>query len=174
MLCFLLQSLWQRPIRGRSEGTPSFPHDHVHDGFGEPATAALANTHDTTLPGKNTADQRGWVKSNTSQEWDFTAEAHDWDQSSSINNMTLSLSLSTVAPILSSGSGPQITRSSSIPANDMGYELYGTSPLGSSLSLADRPKSMMRSGSFREPSEDGEPWALTYSSIWCNMHKCFI
>lgn len=64
---------------------------------------------------------------------------------------------STVAPIPSSSSGSQITRSNSIPANDMGYELYGTSPLGSSLSLADRPKSMMRSGSFREPSEDGEP-----------------
>lgn len=111
-------------------------------------------------------------------EWSQTllrCEAHDWDQSSSTMIWrSLSLSLSTVAPIPSSGSGSQITRSSSIPANDMSYELYGTSPLGSSLSLADRPKSMMRSGSFREPSEDGEPWALAYSSIWCNMHKCFI
>ncbi|XP_016312632.1 neuron navigator 1 isoform X2 [Sinocyclocheilus anshuiensis] len=69
-----------------------------------------------------------------------------------------------VAPIPSSGSGSQITRSNSIPANDMGYELYGTSPLGSSLSLADRPKSMMRSGSFREPSEDVHGSVLSLAS----------
>ncbi|KAK9973803.1 hypothetical protein ABG768_024506 [Culter alburnus] len=69
-----------------------------------------------------------------------------------------------VAPIPSSSSGSQITRSNSIPANDMGYELYGTSPLGSSLSLADRPKSMMRSGSFREPSEDVHGSVLSLAS----------
>ncbi|XP_059426388.1 neuron navigator 1 isoform X1 [Carassius carassius] len=69
-----------------------------------------------------------------------------------------------VAPIPSSGAGSQITRSNSIPANDMGYELYGTSPLGSSLSLADRPKSMMRSGSFREPSEDVHGSVLSLAS----------
>lgn len=78
---------------------------------------------------------------------------------------------STVAPIPSSSSGSQITRSNSIPANDMGYELYGTSPLGSSLSLADRPKSMMRSGSFREPSEDGEPQEMfsTCPNLFLNL-----
>ncbi|XP_065135563.2 neuron navigator 1 isoform X1 [Paramisgurnus dabryanus] len=69
-----------------------------------------------------------------------------------------------VAPIPNSGSGSQITRSSSIPANDMGYELYGTSPLGSSLSLAERPKSMMRSGSFREPVEDVHGSVLSLAS----------
>uniref|UniRef100_A0A9J8CER6 Neuron navigator 1 n=1 Tax=Cyprinus carpio carpio TaxID=630221 RepID=A0A9J8CER6_CYPCA len=57
------------------------------------------------------------------------------------------------------GSGSQITRSNSIPANDMGYELYGTSPLSSSLS-----KSMMRSGSFREPSEDVHGSVLSLAS----------
>ncbi|XP_067316596.1 neuron navigator 1 isoform X2 [Pseudorasbora parva] len=69
-----------------------------------------------------------------------------------------------VAPIPNSSSGSQITRSNSIPANDMGYELYGTSPLGSSLSLADRPKSMMRSGSFREPNEDVHGSVLSLAS----------
>lgn len=87
----------------------------------------------------------------------ISADAYDWDESPLIIKLRC---VSTVAPIPSSGSGSQITRSNSIPANDMGYELYGTSPLGSSLSLADRPKSMMRSGSFREPSEDGEPWIM--------------
>ncbi|XP_051567909.1 neuron navigator 1-like [Myxocyprinus asiaticus] len=69
-----------------------------------------------------------------------------------------------VAPIPSSGSGSQITRSNSIPVNDIGYDLYGTSPLGSSLSLADRPKSMMRSGSFREPGEDVHGSVLSLAS----------
>ncbi|XP_051986405.1 neuron navigator 1-like isoform X1 [Xyrauchen texanus] len=69
-----------------------------------------------------------------------------------------------VAPISSSVCGSQITRSNSIPANDIGYDLYGTSPLGSSLSLADRPKSMMRSGSFREPGEDVHGSMLSLAS----------
>lgn len=61
-----------------------------------------------------------------------------------------------VAPIPSGA--PRITRSNSIPTNDMVFDLYGTSPLGSTMSLADRPKSMMRSGSFRdrEPADDCE------------------
>uniref|UniRef100_A0AAR2IWQ7 Neuron navigator 1 n=1 Tax=Pygocentrus nattereri TaxID=42514 RepID=A0AAR2IWQ7_PYGNA len=58
-----------------------------------------------------------------------------------------------VAPIPSSSTTPRITRSNSIPANEAGYDLYSSSPLGSSVSLADRPKSMMRSGSFREPED---------------------
>uniref|UniRef100_A0A8C4IEE8 Neuron navigator 1 n=1 Tax=Dicentrarchus labrax TaxID=13489 RepID=A0A8C4IEE8_DICLA len=61
-----------------------------------------------------------------------------------------------VAPI-SSGT-PRISRSNSIgPPSDSACDLYGSSPLGSSMSLADRPKSMMRCGSFREPGDDGEP-----------------
>uniref|UniRef100_A0AAY5K8C5 AAA+ ATPase domain-containing protein n=1 Tax=Esox lucius TaxID=8010 RepID=A0AAY5K8C5_ESOLU len=51
---------------------------------------------------------------------------------------------------------PRITRSNSIPTNEAACDLYGSSPLGSSMSLADRPKSMMRSGSFREPGDDCE------------------
>lgn len=67
-----------------------------------------------------------------------------------------------VAPITNPSS--QITRSNSIPANDLSYDLYGTSPLGSSLSLAERPKSMMRSGSFREPTEDVHGSVLSLAS----------
>ncbi|XP_066521963.1 neuron navigator 1 isoform X2 [Hoplias malabaricus] len=69
-----------------------------------------------------------------------------------------------VAPITSSCSTPRITRSNSIPANEAGYDLYSTSPLGSSVSLADRPKSMMRSGSFREPGEDVHGSVLSLAS----------
>uniref|UniRef100_A0A8C6LY94 Neuron navigator 1 n=1 Tax=Nothobranchius furzeri TaxID=105023 RepID=A0A8C6LY94_NOTFU len=60
-----------------------------------------------------------------------------------------------VAPI--SCGTPRLSRSNSTgPSSESPCDLYGSSPLGSSMSLADRPKSMMRSGSFREPGEDGE------------------
>ncbi|XP_076870026.1 neuron navigator 1 isoform X3 [Brachyhypopomus gauderio] len=68
-----------------------------------------------------------------------------------------------VAPITSSTT-PRISRSNSIPANEAGYDLYASSPLGSSVSLADRPKSMMRSGSFREPGEDVHGSVLSLAS----------
>ncbi|XP_028853272.1 neuron navigator 1 isoform X1 [Denticeps clupeoides] len=69
-----------------------------------------------------------------------------------------------VAPITSVGGAQRITRSNSIPANDSGYELYGSSPLGSSVSLADRPKSMMRSGSFRDHGDDVHGSVLSLAS----------
>ncbi|XP_026856365.2 neuron navigator 1 isoform X2 [Electrophorus electricus] len=68
-----------------------------------------------------------------------------------------------VTPIPSS-STPRISRSNSIPANEVGYDLYASSPLGSSISLADRPKSVMRSGSFREPGEDVHGSVLSLAS----------
>uniref|UniRef100_A0A8C3T6Z4 Neuron navigator 1 n=1 Tax=Chelydra serpentina TaxID=8475 RepID=A0A8C3T6Z4_CHESE len=55
---------------------------------------------------------------------------------------------------------PRITRSNSIPTHDSAFELYSTSQMGSTLSLADRPKGMIRSGSFRDPAEDGETLVL--------------
>uniref|UniRef100_A0A3Q2THG4 Neuron navigator 1 n=1 Tax=Fundulus heteroclitus TaxID=8078 RepID=A0A3Q2THG4_FUNHE len=68
-----------------------------------------------------------------------------------------------VAPI-SCGS-PRISRSNSTgPPGDSACDLYGSSPLGSSMSLADRPKSMLRSGSFREPGEDVHGSVLSLAS----------
>ncbi|PKK22923.1 hypothetical protein A306_00000073, partial [Columba livia] len=49
---------------------------------------------------------------------------------------------------------PRITRSNSIPTHDSTFELYSTSQLGSTLSLADKSKGMIRSGSFRDPAEE--------------------
>lgn len=51
---------------------------------------------------------------------------------------------------------PRITRSNSIPTHDSTFELYSTSQMGSTLSLADKSKGMIRSGSFRDPVDDGE------------------
>ncbi|XP_035857783.1 neuron navigator 1 isoform X14 [Sander lucioperca] len=68
-----------------------------------------------------------------------------------------------VAPI-TSGS-PRISRSNSIgPPSESACDLYGSSPLGSSMSLADRPKSMMRCGSFREPGDDVHGSVLSLAS----------
>lgn len=64
---------------------------------------------------------------------------------------------SAVAPSPTSGT-PRMTRSNSIPTHEPSFELYQASPLGSTLSLAERPKSMIRSGSFRDrdAADDGE------------------
>ncbi|KAM7005961.1 neuron navigator 1 [Tautogolabrus adspersus] len=68
-----------------------------------------------------------------------------------------------VAPI-SSGT-PRISRSNSIgPPSESACDLYGSSPLGSSMSLADRPKSMMRCGSFREQGDDVHGSVLSLAS----------
>lgn len=54
------------------------------------------------------------------------------------------------------GGPPRMTRSNSIPTHDASMELYGASPLGSTLSLAERPRSMgmVHSGSFRDKDPD--------------------
>nr|XP_046239025.1 neuron navigator 1 isoform X14 [Scatophagus argus] len=68
-----------------------------------------------------------------------------------------------VAPIPSGT--PKISRSNSIgPPNESACNLYGSSPVGSSMSLADRPKSMMRCGSFREPGDDVHGSVLSLAS----------
>ncbi|XP_029911460.1 neuron navigator 1-like isoform X1 [Myripristis murdjan] len=56
------------------------------------------------------------------------------------------------------GGPPRMTRSNSIPTHDASLELYGASPLGSTLSLAERPRSMgmVRSGSFRDRESNDE------------------
>ncbi|XP_053562901.1 neuron navigator 1 isoform X3 [Bombina bombina] len=67
--------------------------------------------------------------------------------------------------LVSPSSAPRIARSSSIPAQDSSFELFGSSNLGSSLSLADRPKgTMTRSGSFRDPSDDVHGSVLSLAS----------
>ncbi|XP_073522714.1 neuron navigator 1 isoform X2 [Phyllobates terribilis] len=70
-----------------------------------------------------------------------------------------------LACLVSPSSAPRIARSSSIPAQDSSFELFSSSNLGSSLSLADRPKgTMTRSGSFRDPSDDVHGSVLSLAS----------
>uniref|UniRef100_A0A8C4YIA0 Neuron navigator 1 n=1 Tax=Gopherus evgoodei TaxID=1825980 RepID=A0A8C4YIA0_9SAUR len=63
-----------------------------------------------------------------------------------------------------SATTPRITRSNSIPTHDSAFELYSTSQMGSTLSLADRPKGMIRSGSFRDPADDVHGSVLSLAS----------
>ncbi|KAM6928052.1 neuron navigator 1 [Xenentodon cancila] len=68
-----------------------------------------------------------------------------------------------VAPI--SCGTPRMSRSNSTgPSNESSCDLYGSSPLGSSMSLTDRPKSLMRSGSFREQGDDVHGSVLSLAS----------
>ncbi|XP_061869370.1 LOW QUALITY PROTEIN: neuron navigator 1 [Colius striatus] len=63
-----------------------------------------------------------------------------------------------------SSTAPRITRSNSIPTHDSTFELYSTSQMGSTLSLADKPKGMIRSGSFRDPVDDVHGSVLSLAS----------
>ncbi|XP_011845935.1 PREDICTED: neuron navigator 1 isoform X9 [Cercocebus atys] len=59
---------------------------------------------------------------------------------------------------------PRITRSNSIPTHEAAFELYSGSQMGSTLSLAERPKGMIRSGSFRDPTDDVHGSVLSLAS----------
>lgn len=70
-----------------------------------------------------------------------------------------------------------MTRSNSIPTQDASLELYGPSPLGSTLSLSERPRSMgmVRSGSFRDKdSDEGKPSVhapLQFSQVYLSRFR---
>ena len=88
-------------------------------------------------------------------------------QRTSINQSELLFPFSVLpSPV---GGPPRMTRSNSIPTHDASLELYAASPLGSTLSLAERPRSMgmVRSGSFRdkEPDEGESAESLWFCSV---------
>ncbi|CAJ1085134.1 neuron navigator 1-like isoform X1 [Xyrichtys novacula] len=124
---------------------------------------------DSSHRDRNTLPKKGLSFSGASQVEDEGKEKGERRHSHSILSMTDSLTL----PLLSSptslprtsktsvvpspvGGPPRMTRSNSIPTHDVSMELFGASPLGSTLSLADRPRSMgmVRSGSFRDKEVD--------------------
>ncbi|XP_048352120.1 neuron navigator 1 isoform X3 [Sphaerodactylus townsendi] len=91
------------------------------------------------------------------------------DQSDLPSPPPLSMSLIGKAPLTNivsptAANTPRITRSNSIPTHDATFELYNASPMGSTLSLADRPKGMIRSGSFRDPVDDVHGSVLSLAS----------
>ncbi|KAM9350602.1 neuron navigator 1 [Symphorus nematophorus] len=124
---------------------------------------------DSSQRDRNTLPKKGLSFSGASQVEEDGKEKGERRHSHTILSMTDSLTL----PLLSSptslprtsktsmvpspvGGPPRMTRSNSIPTHDASLELYGASPLGSTLSLAERPRSMgmVRSGSFRDKEAD--------------------
>ncbi|XP_050927181.1 neuron navigator 1 isoform X6 [Lates calcarifer] len=124
---------------------------------------------DSSQRDRNTLPKKGLSFSGAPQVEEEGKEKGERRHSHTILSMTDSLTL----PLLSSptslprtsktsmvpspvGGPPRMTRSNSIPTHDASMELYGASPLGSTLSLAERPRSMgmVRSGSFRDKESD--------------------
>ncbi|XP_023133957.3 neuron navigator 1-like isoform X4 [Amphiprion ocellaris] len=127
--------------------------------------------NDSSQRDRNTLPKKGLSFSSASQAEEEGKEKGERRHSHTILSMTDSLTL----PLLSSptslprtsktsmvpspvGGPPRMTRSNSIPTHDASMELYGASPLGSTLSLAERPRSMgmVRSGSFRDRDANDE------------------
>uniref|UniRef100_K7FL38 Neuron navigator 1 n=1 Tax=Pelodiscus sinensis TaxID=13735 RepID=K7FL38_PELSI len=131
---------------------------------GSPRTAHL----DSTSRDRNTLPKKGLRYQLQSQE-ETKERRHSHtigglpesdDPSELPSPAALSVALAGKGPLTNivsptSAAAPRITRSNSIPTHDSAFELYSTSQTGSTLSLADRPKGMIRSGSFRDPTDDG-------------------
>ncbi|XP_039904005.1 neuron navigator 1-like isoform X9 [Simochromis diagramma] len=157
-----------------------------HDDSGQPSSwtpgskVSLTPT-DSSQRDRNTLPKKGLSFSSASQIEEDGKEKGERRHSHTILSMTDSLAL----PLLSSptslprtskasmvpspvGGPPRMTRSNSIPTHDASMELYGASPLGSTVSLAERPRSMgmVRSGSFRdrESNEDVHGSVLSLAS----------
>nr|XP_054601924.1 neuron navigator 1 isoform X7 [Nothobranchius furzeri] len=130
---------------------------------------------------RNTLPKKGLSFNGASQAEEEGKEKGERRHSHTVLSMTDSLTLpllasptslprtSKTAMVPSPVGGPtRMTRSNSIPTHDASMELYGASPLGSTLSLADRPRSMgmVRSGSFRdrEPNDEVHGSVLSLAS----------
>lgn len=136
---------------------------------------------DSSQRDRNTLPKKGLSFSGASQPDEELKEKGERRHSHTVLSMTDSLTL----PLLSSptslprtsktsmvpspvGGPPRMTRSNSIPTHDASMELYTASPLGSTMSLAERPCSMgmVRSGSFRdrEPNDEVHGSVLSLAS----------
>lgn len=136
---------------------------------------------DSSQRDRNTLPKKGLSFSGASQPDEELKEKGERRHSHTVLSMTDSLTL----PLLSSptslprtsktsmvpspvGGPPRMTRSNSIPTHDASMELYTASPLGSTMSLAERPSSMgmVRSGSFRdrEPNDEVHGSVLSLAS----------
>ncbi|XP_075766304.1 neuron navigator 1 isoform X4 [Pelodiscus sinensis] len=140
---------------------------------GSPRTAHL----DSTSRDRNTLPKKGLRYQLQSQE-ETKERRHSHtigglpesdDPSELPSPAALSVALAGKGPLTNivsptSAAAPRITRSNSIPTHDSAFELYSTSQTGSTLSLADRPKGMIRSGSFRDPTDDVHGSVLSLAS----------
>nr|XP_055175050.1 neuron navigator 1 isoform X5 [Nyctereutes procyonoides] len=140
---------------------------------GSPRTGQL----DSTPRDRNTLPKKGLRYQLQSQE-DTKERRHSHtigglpesdDQSELPSPPALSMSLSAKGQLTNivsptAATTPRITRSNSIPTHEAAFELYSGSQMGSTLSLAERPKGMIRSGSFRDPTDDVHGSVLSLAS----------
>ncbi|XP_029085060.1 neuron navigator 1 isoform X4 [Monodon monoceros] len=140
---------------------------------GSPRTGQL----DSNQWDRNTLPKKGLRYQLQPQE-----EAKEWRHSHSIGGPpesddqpelpsppALSMSLSAKGQLTTivsptAATTPRITRSNSIPTHEAAFALYSGSQMGSTLSLAERPKGMIRSGSFRDPTDDVHGSVLSLAS----------
>nr|XP_030700261.1 neuron navigator 1 isoform X6 [Globicephala melas] len=140
---------------------------------GSPRTGQL----DSNQRDRNTLPKKGLRYQLQPQE-----EAKEWRHSHSIGGPpesddqpelpsppALSMSLSAKGQLTTivsptAATTPRITRSNSIPTHEAAFALYSGSQMGSTLSLAERPKGMIRSGSFRDPADDVHGSVLSLAS----------
>ncbi|XP_037129681.1 neuron navigator 1-like isoform X3 [Syngnathus acus] len=168
--------------RGRENSVRSYNssqsrEDERRDDKGPPASWSSGNKvsmteTDSCQRDRNTLPKKGLSFSSASHVDCDGKEKGERRHSHSILSMSDSLTLpmssspttslhrSTVNSTVPSplGGPPRMTRSNSIPTQDASTELYVASPLGSTLSLAERPRSlgMVRSGSFRDKEMNDE------------------
>ncbi|XP_068072951.2 neuron navigator 1 isoform X2 [Danio rerio] len=127
--------------------------------------ASLSLTTDSSQKDRNTLPKKGLSQQLLSQaEEDSKERRHSHTIMSSteassppqypLPSLTGKLPLTNIMSPSSTSGTPRMTRSNSIPTHEASFELYQASPLGSTLSLAERPKSMIRSGSFRDRDND--------------------
>ncbi|KAM4609793.1 neuron navigator 1-like [Polymixia lowei] len=147
-----------------------------HEDRGPPASWSSGSRTSLTLTessqrDRNTLPKKGLSFNSVSQGEEEGKERGERRHSHTILSMTDSLTppllpsptslprttKTNIAPSPISGP-PRMTRSNSIPTHDASLELYGVSPPGSTLSLAERPRSMgmVRSGSFRDRESNDE------------------
>ncbi|XP_066526463.1 neuron navigator 1 isoform X2 [Hoplias malabaricus] len=123
--------------------------------------ASLSLAMDSLQRDRNTLPKKGLSQHGCSQSEDDNKErrhSHTVLSLSAIDSpallpsptLTSRISMTNIATHSPSAGTPKMTRSNSIPTHETGFELLQASPLGSTLSLAERPKSMIRSGSFRD------------------------
>lgn len=123
---------------------------HSHTVFSVSETLALPLlSSPTSLPrsSRTGTGESTWIRERT---WVRTKDSH------------VVLFTAASSPV---SSAPRMTRSNSIPAHEGSVEAYAESPLGSTLSLSERPRSigMIRSGSFRDrDSDEGEDLHLLH------------
>ncbi|XP_051517746.1 neuron navigator 1-like isoform X2 [Myxocyprinus asiaticus] len=136
-------------------------------GWSTGSRISLTLTNDSSQRDRNTLPKKGLSKHSPSQAEEENKERRHSHNIVSLTEtdsppqfpspiMTAKMPLTSIMTPSPTSGTPRMTRSNSIPTHEASFELYQASPLGSTLSLAERPKSMIRSGSFRdrEPGDD--------------------